>query len=461
MSNIRVPAVAGQFYADDPSVLESDVRRYVDTAAAPATATAPKILIVPHAGYVYSGAVAGAAYAAVKQNAATIKKVILFGPSHRVAFHGLAAPLAEFFETPLGAIPIDQDALSVLKDLPQLSQRDDAHAEEHSLEVQLPFLQALLGPFDLTPIVVGDATGPDVAAVIERLWGGAETLIVISTDLSHYLNDQDARKLDDATASAIESIQPDLIGRDQACGRIPVTGALLCARARNMRVERYSLCNSGDTAGGKDRVVGYGAWGLFEPTEARNDDRDLLRQHGEQLLNAAGASIKRGLVKGAPPEVDLPSFPAPLQDQRATFITLKKDGALRGCIGSITARRPLISDVVENAYAAAFKDHRFPPLQEDELRSLTLSISLLGKPQAMSFENEADFVTQIRPGTDGLIIEDQGLRAVFLPQVWEDLPTTPQFLAHLKQKAGLPPTHWSPSFKAWRFTATSLYPSQG
>ena len=460
MSNIRIPAVSGQFYPGDPAVLTSDVRGYIEAAARQSTADAPKILIVPHAGYVYSGAVAGNAYAALNQIADKIKKIVMFGPSHRIAFRGLAAPAATIFETPLGAIPIDQDAIAAIRDMPQVTQRDDAHAEEHSLEVQLPFLQTMLGAFELTPIVVGDANGQDVAAVMDRLWGGEETLIVISSDLSHYLDHDNARRMDNATALAIEALAPEQIGRDQACGRIPVAGALVCARARGMRVVRYDLRNSGDTAGAKDRVVGYGAWGLFDAPDGPGGDRDLLRNHGEQLLHAAGASIKRGLVKGAPPEVGVASFPAPLREQRATFVTLKKDGALRGCIGSITAHRPLIGDVVANAYAAAFKDPRFSPLQEDELESLTLSISLLSKPMAMSFENEPDFIDQIRPGIDGLIIEDHGRRAVFLPQVWEDLPTKQQFLAHLKQKAGLSADHWSPGFQAWRFTATSLYPKK-
>jgi hypothetical protein len=460
MSNIRIPAVAGQFYADDAAELTSDVRRYIDAAVGQNAFTAPKMLIVPHAGYVYSGAVAGAAYATLKQIADKITKVVLFGPSHRIAFRGLAVPMATTFETPLGPIPIDQDSIAAISDMPQVTQRDDAHAEEHSLEVQLPFLQTLLGAFELTPIVVGDASGQDVAAVIEHLWGGAETLIVISSDLSHYLDHGAAQRLDAETAAAIETLHPERIGHSQACGRIPVAGALMTARERGMQVVRYDLRNSGDTAGGKDRVVGYGAWGLFDAPGAQNEDRSLLREHGKQLLQSAGAAIKRGLAKGAPPEVDVASFPAALREQRATFITFKKNDALRGCIGSITAHRALIDDVVANAYAAAFKDPRFPPLQEDELDSLTLSISLLGKPEEMTFENETGFIDQIRPGADGLIIEDQGRRAVFLPQVWEDLPTKPQFLTHLKQKAGLAADHWSPSFKAWRFTATSLYPTK-
>jgi AmmeMemoRadiSam system protein B/AmmeMemoRadiSam system protein A len=465
MSSIRRPAVSGVFYSDEPGKLSSDVKRYLQSAKTADENRTPKILIVPHAGFIYSGVVAGGAYAAIEDAAETITKVVLIGPSHRIAFRGMATPSVEAFETPLGATPVDQDALAAIAALPGVTQRDDAHAQEHSLEVQLPFLQSVLGEFTLAPIVVGDATGDDVAALIETLWGGDETLIVIGSDLSHYLDDQAAQRMDAATADAIETLSPENIGRDQACGRIPVAGALLAARARNMRVVRYDLRNSGATAGGKDRVVGYGAWGIVDDNakthagDQDSSDRQLLRQHGAQLLHAAAASIKRGLSKGAPPEVDLASFPDLLQENRATFVTLKKDGQLRGCIGTITAHRPLLNDVVENAYAAAFRDHRFPPLQADELGALNLSISLLSKPTPMTFNSEGDFKAQLQPGRDGLIIEDQGRRAVFLPQVWDELPTTSQFVAHLKQKAGLAENHWSASFQAWRFSATSLHPN--
>jgi MEMO1 family protein len=465
MSNIRRPAVSGVFYSDEPSKLSSDVKRYLQTAKTRDEPRTPKILIVPHAGFIYSGVVAGGAYAAIKNAADTITKVVLIGPSHRVAFRGMATPSVDAFETPLGVARINREAISMIAALTGVTQRDDAHDQEHSLEVQLPFLQSVLGEFTLTPIVVGDATGDDVAALIETLWGGDETLIVISSDLSHYLDDQTAQRMDSATAEAIETLNPETIGRDQACGRIPVAGALLAARARNMRVIRYDLRNSGATAGGKDRVVGYGAWGIIDDNpkplaeDLDSSDRQLLRQHGAQLLHAAAASIKRGLTKGAPPDVDLSTFPTLLQENRATFVTLKKDGKLRGCIGTISAHRPLLNDVVENAYASAFRDHRFPPLQADELGALELSISLLSKPSPMTFSSESDFLEQLQPGRDGLIIEDQGRRAVFLPQVWDELPTTSQFVAHLKQKAGLAENHWSASFQAWRFSATSLHPN--
>jgi len=449
MGSVRAAAVAGLFYPDDQRELASNIARYV--APAPANPRVPKAIIAPHAGYIYSGAIAGRAYATLKQATNQIKHVVLLGPAHRVAFSGLALPETEAFETPLGKVPIDQRAVAMLADMPQVSRRDDAHSEEHSLEVHLPFLQAVLSDFVVTPLVVGRTSAEEVTYVLDRLWGGDETLIVISSDLSHYENYDTARRMDNATADAIESLRADDINPAQACGRIPVAGLLATARHRNMRVERIGLCNSGDTAGTKDRVVGYGAWSFHEPAEA--NDRELLDKNHKEIFRVARASIRYGLAKGKPPVVDVKSFTPDLQPKRATFITLKKNKALRGCIGTVTAHRPFVQDIVENAYAAAFRDHRFPPLQEEE--AITISLSLLGKPEPMQFADEAAFTTQLRPGIDGIILRDGDKSGLFLPQVWEDLPDPKAFLAHLKHKAGMAEDYWAQTLEAWRFTSTS------
>ncbi len=453
MGHIRAPAVAGLFYPDDPRELARDISAFIAEAPATPANRAPKAIIAPHAGYIYSGAIAGRAYATLRQIADNVERVVLLGPAHRLAFSGLAAPEADAFKTPLGVVAIDQGAVAAIADMPQFVRRDDAHREEHSLEVHLPFLQTLLGDFALVPLVVGQASASEVGDVLERLWGGDETLIVISTDLSHYEDYATATRIDEATATAIESLRADGIDRTGACGRIPVSGLLSVAKARSMTVERLDLRNSGDTAGTKDRVVGYGAWSFYETEEP--SDRELLDQNGEELFRVARSSIQHGLKKGKPPAVDVNSFAPALQPHRATFVTLKKGGQLRGCIGTVTAHRPLVEDIVENAYAAAFRDHRFTPLQADDAATTSLSISLLGKPQAMLFTGEADFIGQLRPHVDGLIIRDGDRRAVFLPQVWSDLPEPMAFLSHLKRKAGMSEDHWTNTFEAWRFTSTS------
>lgn len=259
MTTIREPAVAGMFYPGDPLALQQQLDAFLH---APATGAAhPKALIVPHAGYIYSGAVAASAYRLLGSMRGQITRIVLLGPAHRVAFKGLAATGMQYFETPLGLVKIDRAAIEHLLALPQVRVMDAAHREEHSLEVQLPFLQTVLGDtFSLVPLVVGDADSRSVAEVIETLWGGPETLILISSDLSHYHDYDTARQLDSDTSRAIERLDPQAIDYEQACGRIPVGGLLLAARHHKLHAKTLDLCNSGDTAGGRDRVVGYGAY---------------------------------------------------------------------------------------------------------------------------------------------------------------------------------------------------------
>ena len=478
MGAIRPPAVAGMFYPADAVTLSRALAGYLAGVGDAKSVRVPKAIIAPHAGYIYSGPVAATAYAPLRALAGRIERVVLFGPSHRVAFHGIAAPTAEAFRTPLGDIPLDEDAFATVADL--VERRDDAHQAEHSLEVHLPFLQSVLGRFKLAPFVAGSVDGAAVAAVLDRLWGGDETLIVVSTDLSHYLDYDTAQRLDTATAAAIEAMESSALGREQACGRVPVAGMLTTAKRRGMTIERLDLRNSGDTAGGRDRVVGYGAWALYEPrSNARGkailrsvriektpnaravpqSDDAMLRQHGAHLIRLAVASINYGLEHGRTPVVDLDSFPPPLRESRACFVTLKRGRQLRGCIGSLEAHQPLARDVVDNAWKAAFRDPRFPPLQAEERDGVSLSISVLSPPAPMRFTDEADLLGQLRPGIDGLIIRDSGRRSVFLPQVWDDLPDKREFLTRLKLKAGLAADHWSAAFQAERFTATSVMPA--
>lgn len=258
MASVHKPAVAGLFYPAEPETLRTQIASFL--ANAPAAAAVPKAIIAPHAGYVYSGAIAASAYARLKPARGTIRRVVLLGPSHRVAFHGLAAPSADAIETPLGQIPVDRAALQQLADLPQFVISDPAHAREHSLEVHLPFLQEVLGEFSLVPLAVGDATPVEVAEVLERLWGGPETLIVVSSDLSHYHDYDTARKLDRVTSNAIEQLRYQDLDYDSACGRVPVSGLLYLAQRRGLTAETIDLRNSGDTAGPRDQVVGYGAY---------------------------------------------------------------------------------------------------------------------------------------------------------------------------------------------------------
>jgi AmmeMemoRadiSam system protein B len=263
---VRPTAVAGSFYPADPAALAAVVDRCLASGRARLTAaggaSAPKAIIAPHAGYAYSGPIAGTAYAAVGCRAADIERVVLLGPAHRVLVRGLAASGADAFATPLGEVAIDRSGVDTALRRPQVGTVDAAHAAEHSLEVQLPFLQRVLQRFTLVPFAVGDATHGEVAEVLDDLWGGAETLVVISSDLSHYFDYRTAARLDEDTARAIETLEPAQLGRESACGRIPVGGLLLAARRRGLHARRLDLRSSGDTAGPRDEVVGYGAFAI-------------------------------------------------------------------------------------------------------------------------------------------------------------------------------------------------------
>lgn len=257
----RAPAVAGTFYpGDEPSIREMLDDQLAEAREKRPAGLRPRALIVPHAGWIYSGPIAASAYTLLEPLRGTIERVVLLGPSHFVPFEGVALPSHDAFETPLGRIPIDRDAMSRLDDLDFVATWDQPHSREHSLEVQLPFLQKLLGEFKLIPIAVGEATAAQVGEVIDRLWGDEHTLIVISSDLSHYEPYDRAREIDETTAAAIDSLSRTDIGPYQACGCRPINGMIHIAKARGLSIRRLDLRNSGDTAGPRDRVVGYGAW---------------------------------------------------------------------------------------------------------------------------------------------------------------------------------------------------------
>ena len=462
MTAIRPPVVAGAFYPAEHDVLQRELTLFMSEAATAMQpgGTVPKAIIGPHAGYVYSGPVAARAYARLAPARGRITRVVLIGPSHHVAFKGMAVDTADAWATPLGNVPLDTAAIAHLRQLGLVGTLDAAFAREHSLEVHVPFLQHVLGDFKLVPIVAGDAPPEAIAAMFDAVWGGPETLIVVSTDLSHYLDYATCQSTDSRTADAIERFAIDGLGRDDACGRVPTRGLLLTAKQRGMAIERLDLRNSGDTAGPRDRVVGYGAWALTEaaaPAADRDDERAAVMAVGDTLLGLVRGSISSGLTSGRPAEVSLnPSLPPLLTANGAAFVTLKLDGHLRGCIGSPVAYRPLMTDVAQHAFNAAFKDQRFSPLTVEEAPRLDLSVSVLTPPVPMHFRDEADLLAQLRPGIDGLIIEDDGKRALFLPSVWEELPEKRAFLAHLKHKAGMAVDHFSPNFRASRFRSIEV-----
>ncbi len=258
MQNVRMPAVAGAFYPDQQQVLSAEVLSLLQSAAllTDRSVQAPKALIVPHAGYVYSGATAALAYAQLAAVKSTVKRVVLLGPVHRVAVRGLALPGAERFRTPLGEVPLDLEAIAEISAMPQVVTSPAAHAQEHSLEVQLPFLQLVLDDFKLVPLAVGNVHPQEVAQVLEKLWGGPETLIVVSSDLSHFHPYTNAQAFDQATVQTILAAAPTL-NHEQACGATPINGLLISTTQHHLQPMLLGLCNSGDSCADRTRVVGY------------------------------------------------------------------------------------------------------------------------------------------------------------------------------------------------------------
>ncbi|QPO10500.1 AmmeMemoRadiSam system protein B [Thalassospira sp. A40-3] len=473
MTIIRPPAVAGTFYPADADILRSEIDGLMDAALhsdAVSGDASPKAIIVPHAGLMFSGAIAALAFATVRALKDTIQRIVIIGPAHRMAFQGIALARADQFATPLGNMRCDLPALQKALALPHVQMLDDAHTLEHGLEIELPFIQRLFGEgadIGIVPLLVSRCSPRQVHEVIEKLWGGPETLIVISSDLSHFHDYDTAQRMDNRTRTMIENFDAENIDTSDACGALPVAGMLIAARNRGMRIKTLGMRNSGDVTGDKSRVVGYGAWAVYD-AKAKNMQGDgeddftkatehLIKTHGAEMLGLCRRSILHGIETGAPLQVSPNEFGPALAAPGACFVTLKKAGQLRGCIGSIMAHAPLATDLCENAFKAAFRDPRFAGLGRDEINDdLELSISVLSPPTPFPFDSEADLIGKLTPFEDGIILSDGNRRGLFLPQVWDQLPDPRDFLAQLKRKAGLPMDHWSPNMRAERFITRGI-----
>ena len=463
-TTVRPAAVAGTFYPADRRQLHDVLAGHLASANAWRGDEAdrpPKLLVVPHAGYVYSGDVAALAYAPLAAWPGRITRVVLLGPVHRVPVRGLAAPTVGAFATPLGNVSIDSAALASLDDLHQVLRSDLPHAREHALEVQLPFLQVVLGnDFTLVPLAVGQADPDEVAEVLERLWGGEETLIVISSDLSHYLPYDQAQARDRATVQRVLNFATDL-GGEEACGAAPLNGALRMAHRHGLTPRLLGLRNSADAAGmtraDRHRVVGYAAIAFDSAPAAVGDtDADKADALGRSLVAAARHSIAQALGQPAPQADPMPDHPA-LRRPGATFVTLRDaDGRLRGCVGQLEATRALHDDVRANARAAALADRRFEPLRAHEWPGTRVEVSLLEPAEPLPASSEAEAVAALRRGVDGVIFEWRGTRVTLLPQVWRQVPDAAGFIAALKRKAGLAADFWSAEVRLSRYAVRSF-----
>jgi MEMO1 family protein len=442
---IKQPAVAGSFYPSDRDELQSMVEKMLDNVTN--QSPPPKAIIAPHAGYIYSGPIAANAYASLYPVSDSIKKVVLLGPAHRVYLKGMAVSAASHFATPLGDIRINTALRDCVSKLSGVELMDEAFSQEHSLEVHLPFLQTALKEFTLLPVVVGDTNPDHVAKLIESVWGGEETLIVISTDLSHFHDYQTANHVDTETANFIKQLQYEKIGPKQACGCRPIGGLLKIARDKGHEISILDVRNSGDTAGSHDRVVGYGAFLLYENNQLSNEQK-------KSLLDIANNSIHHGLKNGTSLSITTEDYSGIMSENRGVFVTLEIDQQLRGCIGNLEAAHPLVSGVAINAFNAAFNDPRFKKLTDEEFKHCEISISVLTPRQEIVFENDDTLLEQITTGKDGLIISHGTRSATFLPAVWEKIQSPKLFLSQLKSKAGIN-VNLTPD-KAWKYQSISF-----
>jgi AmmeMemoRadiSam system protein B/AmmeMemoRadiSam system protein A len=482
---VREPAVAGTFYAARPERLSAEVDDHLASAraamaSAGMTTVAPGerlvAVVAPHAGHVYSGPTAGHSYAAI--DPAAVRRVVLLGPAHYVPVDGIGLSSATAWRTPLGEVALDRDLAADLRgQVASVVPADEAHAPEHSLEVQLPFLQRVLDPgWLLLPLIVGADLPQDVADVITRCAALPDTLVVVSTDLSHYLDHDTAEARDARTIGAILARRHADIGGHDACGRYPLKGLLLAAERADWTVRLLDARNSGDTAGDWDRVVGYAAFALAArapepaPVGSVDEDRpinrvgsapdpgDAHRTHDPAgpagagrippearaaLLGLARRTIEEALAHGGRrPAFDPSGWDPILREPGAAFVTLRStEGALLGCIGSLSARRALSADVAEHAFDAAFRDPRFPPMTPERAEGMVIDISVLSPTRPFPCQGYADLLARVPVGS-GLVVEADRRRATFLPAVWAELPERAAFLAALWRKAGLAPGEW-------------------
>jgi MEMO1 family protein len=454
-AKVREAAVAGLFYSSDKAELAESIDKLL-AAANPAPLPRIRALVCPHAGYLYSGPTAAYAYKAVQGR--PYRTVIVLAPSHYAAFAGVAVSQADAYRTPLGLTPISSIAAKLAAVRPFLAEpvcrvqrpawsrqsplvapplgKDTPETWEHSLEVQLPFLQRALTNFELVPAIVGEADPALVARALSP-FVDTNTLLIASSDLSHYHPYDQAKDLDQQCVKDLCDLNLEGMQEREACGKSPILAVMHLARQKGWKPKLLDYRNSGDTAGDRSGVVGYAAVAFYEPASGAQ-----LADPRKQLLQLARQTLEEWVRQHKKPVPDKSRFPAEWSEPKGCFVTLTKQGELRGCIGHIFPQEALLQAVVDNACSAATQDPRFPPVTTAELSQIKIEISLLTVPSPLAFRSTDELLSKLRPNVDGVVLKIGARGATYLPQVWEQLADKVQFLNHLSEKAGCPSGAW-------------------
>jgi len=439
MNKIKEPSVANTFYTGNVEDLKLHIENFKETSKN-LYRYATRAVIVPHAGLVYSGRLA---YEGISQIDKNVKNIFIFAPSHRVGFDGIAISSYDGWETPLGVSEVNFDICKELSEKFGANINDEAMTAEHSIEVELPIIQSLFDGVKIVPVLVGKEDPAKIMEIIEYYYKNSENAFVISSDLSHFLSDEKAKATDKITAQMIETGNIAGFKYEQACGAVGVAGLVAFANKNKFSMIRIDLANSSEITEDTSRVVGYGCWFLYEG----NKNDFIAKYHAGFTIDICKLII-RSEFDEKPMSI---IYPQVFDQPGACFVTIEKNGHLRGCIGSIVAYRALITDLVEHAKDAAFKDTRFSPVKEEELPDLKFSVSILTDPKKIVFENEDQLMEKIVPNEDGIIIRDGDLQAVYLPSVWAEIPDKKEFMKSLKLKAGMEENHFSDTFEAFKF----------
>jgi len=452
---VRLPAVAGLFYPAEKQALSKTIDGLLEQAP---ENHVPRLkgLVCPHAGYPYSGPTAASAYKTLVGR--DVHTVIILAASHYAMFQGVSVPNVDAYQTPLGIVPISEKAKQLLKLSPFvleprcLVQRpgwwrqapkpappdgeDTPETWEHSVEVQVPFLQEVLKDFKILPVVFGEADPEQVARALAGILDD-KTVVLASSDLSHYHTYDEARKLDARCVKAICDLDLDEMKEQEACGKLPILTLMHLAKLKNWTARLLDSRNSGDTSGEKDRVVGYTAIAFCEPAQSGYSPADK-----KFLLDVARRTLKSVATGGELPKVDAADVAENLKKTKACFVTLTEAGSLRGCIGHIQPQEALYQAVIHNAESAARHDPRFSPVRADEVDKIKIEVSVLTEPQPLHFDSPEELLNKLRPQQDGVVLRIGWHSATFLPQVWEQIPDKVEFLNRLSQKAGCESSAW-------------------